>query len=138
MIISLERAVQSNFSSSHNQFDYGNFWKNRQVVLAASTLDYLLTPNFWCQIWPTQITKKWILMSFKAYKGDDLKAIYRIKCSNENAYHERRVITKILKLDENNQYGYAMTKPMPTGCIKDSPSWLPLHGSSSTSLKQLV
>ena len=77
--------------------------------------------------------------SFKAYKGNDPQAIYRIKRSNENAYHERRVITKILKLDENNQYGYAMTKPMPTGSIKDSPSWfLPSHGSSSTSLKQLV
>ena len=32
--------------------------------------------------------------------------------------HLCRVITKILKLDENNQYGFAMTKPMPTGCIK--------------------
>ena len=29
-------------------------------------------------------------------------------------------------MDENNQYGFAMTKPMPTGCIKEnnSPSWL--------------
>ena len=39
---------------------------------------------------------------------------------------KKRVITKILKMDENNQYGFAMTKPMPTGCIKEnnSPSWL--------------
>ena len=29
-----------------------------------------------------------------------------------------RIITKILKLDKSNQYGYAMTKPMPTDCIK--------------------
>ena len=64
--------------------------------------------------------------SFKAYKRDDLKAIYKIKFHNENTYHERRIITKILKLNENNQYGYAMTKPIPTGCIKEhpSPSWL--------------
>ena len=36
------------------------------------------------------------------------------------------LLTKILKLDENNQYGFAMTKPMPTGCIKEhpTPSWL--------------
>ena len=27
-------------------------------------------------------------------------------------------ITKILKLDENNQYGFGMTKSLPTGCIK--------------------
>ena len=60
--------------------------------------------------------------SFKAYKRDGLKAIYKIKFDNENTYHERRIITKILKLDKNIQYGYAMTKPMPTGCIKEYPS----------------
>ena len=32
----------------------------------------------------------------------------------------KRLITKILKLDKNNQYGNGMTKPLPTGCIKDS------------------
>ena len=32
---------------------------------------------------------------------------------------KKRVITKILKLDENNQCGNGMTKPLPTGCIKD-------------------
>ena len=39
---------------------------------------------------------------------------------------KKRVIAKIVKLDESNQYGYAMTRPMPTGCIKqnNSPSWL--------------
>ena len=30
------------------------------------------------------------------------------------------MITKILKLDENNQYGHGMTKSLPTGCIKDN------------------
>ena len=33
---------------------------------------------------------------------------------------KKRVINKILKLDENNQYGHGMTKPLPTGCIKDN------------------
>ena len=33
---------------------------------------------------------------------------------------KKRVITKILKLDENNQYDNGMTKPLLTGCIKDS------------------
>ena len=40
-----------------------------------------------------------INQSFKAYKRDDLKVMYRIKLNNE-----RHIITKILKLDENNQY----------------------------------
>ena len=30
----------------------------------------------------------------------------------------KRIIAKILKLDENNQYGFGMTKPLPTGCIE--------------------
>ena len=30
----------------------------------------------------------------------------------------KRISTKVLKMDENNQYGQAMTKPLPYGCIK--------------------
>ena len=33
---------------------------------------------------------------------------------------QKRVITKTLKLDENNHYSNGMTKPLPTGCIKDN------------------
>ena len=32
---------------------------------------------------------------------------------------KKRVITKILKFDENNQYGHGITKALPTGCIKN-------------------
>ena len=52
--------------------------------------------------------------SFKAYKRNDLKFTYKIKLDNQENYSKKRVITKILK----NQYGFAMTKPIPTGCIK--------------------
>ena len=64
--------------------------------------------------------------SFKAYKRDDLKVVYSLKLDGERKPEKRRVITKILKLDESNQYGFAMTKSLPTGCIKEypSPSWL--------------
>ena len=39
------------------------------------------------------------------------------------------MITKIPKFDENNQDGFGMTKPMPTGCIKEKGqhSWLHFH-----------
>ena len=56
--------------------------------------------------------------SFHAYQRDDLKVIYKIRFDVETAYEPRRVSSKILKLDENSQYGYAMTKSMTTGCIK--------------------
>ena len=52
--------------------------------------------------------------------------IYSLKLDKNDSFEKNRVITKIVKFDENNQYGFAMTKPMPTGCIKEynSPSWL--------------
>ena len=60
--------------------------------------------------------------SFKAYKRDDLKVIYNLRVDGEKKPQKRGLISKILKLDENNQYGFTMTKPMPTGCIKEYPS----------------
>ena len=54
-------------------------------------------------------------------KDFNYKVVYNLKIENENA-QKKRVITKILKLDENNQYGNGITKPLPTGCIKDA-SW---------------
>ena len=49
---------------------------------------------------------------------------YILKLDGEEKYSTKSVISKILKLDENNQYGYAMTKPMPTGSIeKKFSSW---------------
>ena len=38
---------------------------------------------------------------------------------------KKRVIIKILNLDENIQYGFGMVKSLPTGCIKQnlSTSW---------------
>ena len=46
------------------------------------------------------------------------KVVYNLKLNGKKA-KKKRVITKILKLDETNQYGHGMTKPLPTGCIKD-------------------
>ena len=62
--------------------------------------------------------------SFKAFKREDLKIGYKLKLDRENEYYYRRVIFKILKLDKNNEYGFTMTKPMFTYCIKEkTPCW---------------
>ena len=57
--------------------------------------------------------------SFESYKPKDLKVGYKLKLDDEDKYTDRRIISKVLKLDENNQHGSAMTKPVPTGCIKE-------------------
>ena len=35
----------------------------------------------------------------------------------------KRLSSKILKMDENSQYGMAITKPLPYGCIKKKIMW---------------
>ena len=54
----------------------------------------------------------------KVEKDFKNKIAYNLK--NDNQKSKKRIITKILKLDENNQYGHGMTKSLPTGCIKDN------------------
>ena len=58
-------------------------------------------------------------------KDHNYKICYKLKLGTDKDYNTYKVMSKILKLDENNQYGFAMTKPMPTGCIKFDPdtSW---------------
>ena len=76
----------------------------------------LLMPN----LTEKDFNKMNIDQSFKAFKRDDLKLVYIVKFDNQKKHEKKRFVTKILKLDENNQYGYSMTKPLPTGCIKES------------------
>ena len=46
----------------------------------------------------------------------DLKIVYSTK--NNGKSETKRIVSKIPKMGENNQYGNAMTKPLPYGCIK--------------------
>ena len=52
-------------------------------------------------------------------KDFNYKVIYNLKLDGKKA-GKKRVITKIIKLDENNQYVNSMTKALPTCCIKDN------------------
>ena len=76
----------------------------------------ILMPNYA----NSQYDKISIDQNFKSYKRQDLKVSYKLKLEGENTCSDKQIISKILKLDENNQYGYAMTKPLPTGCIKET------------------
>ena len=46
------------------------------------------------------------------------KICYKLKLDNEKCYSNMTPISKILKVDENNQCSFAMTKPLPISCIK--------------------
>ena len=62
--------------------------------------------------------------SFKAYKNQNYKVGFSLKLDNDEKSKEYRTISKIIKFDENSQYGFAMTKLMPGGAIKEKDaSW---------------
>ena len=75
----------------------------------------VLLPNF------TQAgyAKMNIDQSFQTYKNQNYKVGYKLKLDGEEKYNDYRVISKLIKFDENNQHGFAMTKPMGIGSIKE-------------------
>ena len=80
----------------------------------------ILLPNFS----KSEYVKMNIDESFKAYKNQNYKVGFTIKLDINEKSKEYRVVSKIIKFDENNQYGFAMTKPMPVGAIKEKQaSW---------------
>ena len=67
-------------------------------------------------------TKKLNKELYELFMKEDLnsttKPIYSIRLDGESESHKRRVFSKTYKLDENNQYRFAMTKPLPIGIFK--------------------
>ena len=65
--------------------------------------------------------KRKVLMGrlYELWKSQDLKTenkpIYNICLNGEEKSSRRRIFSKIFKLDKNNQYGFAITKPLPIG-----------------------
>ena len=59
---------------------------------------------------------------YSLWKEEDLKncdkPIYNVRLDGEESSKKRRVFSEVFKLDENNQYGFAMTKPLPIGIFK--------------------
>ena len=54
-------------------------------------------------------------------KDKEQKLVYKIRNKTTDEMEDKPVSTVILKMDENNQYGIAMTKPLAIGCIKKEP-----------------
>ena len=91
----------------------------------------ILMPN----ISRTEFDKMTIDENVQAFKRLGLKVRYKLKLDGEKTYTEKSVIQKILKLDENNQYSYTITKSRPTGCIKSRKRFL--HGKNLTCYSSL-
>ena len=100
-----------------------------RVIIALPTSNEVLdifeqtiTGGFSCMNNPLAFDSKTFLPNTKKkednYRKDyQFKVVYHIKLDNEKP-QPKRVITKVFKLNENNQYGFGMTKLLPTGCIE--------------------
>ena len=66
-----------------------------------------------------QKRKKLMDKLYSLWKEEDLKSchkpIYNVRLDGEESSKKRRVFSKV---DENNQYGFAMTNPLPIGIFK--------------------
>ena len=58
------------------------------------------------------------MMIDESFERQDFKWGYKLILDGEKIYTDKRVISKILKPEGSNQYGYNMTKPLITGCMK--------------------
>ena len=54
---------------------------------------------------------------YSLWKEKDLTGT-GLRLDGEESSKNRNVFSKVFKLDENNQYGFAMTKPLPIGIFK--------------------
>ena len=70
----------------------------------------------------TQERKKLMNRLYSLWKERDFKnchkPLYNIRLDGDETSKKRRVFSKVFKLDENNQYGFAMTKPLSLGIFK--------------------
>lgn len=48
-----------------------------------------------------------------------MKLIYKIRNSKTNELEDKIIVSKILQMGKNNQYGNEMGKPFPPGSIKN-------------------
>ena len=63
-------------------------------------------------------SKIWLLKDKENKPNQKSELIYRIRNEITNKFENKRIVTKIIKMDENSQYGNAMIKPLPTGSIR--------------------
>ena len=86
----------------------------KTLIGGFSCVNTRLVFDFYCQKTKTEMKK-------------NLKLIYKIRNRVNNNYEDKRLVGKILKIEENNQDGSAMTKPTLTGSIKQSKKTLILR-----------
>ena len=112
-MVVLEREISKVILALPTKYEHVEIFE-QTVIGGFSSVNTRLV--FDSQILLTNLTDQANLENNSMNKNFNHKIVYNLKLNNDKV--KKRIITKILKLDDNNQYGNGMTKPLPTDCIK--------------------
>ena len=123
----MERLLSYGYSSVHTRvgFDIAMFRPKSKEYLVQNDKIVDDLRNIYGE--PDEKSQRKVLMQnlIDLWKNEDRKnphkIIYNLCFDGEEQSQPRRAFSKICKLDENNQYGFAMTKPLPIGIFKKKP-----------------
>ena len=89
--------------------------RQRPKLLSCLKNPWLVDSAVWVQDWLLSVLSISRIVLPKKQQNqpkENSKLIYNIKNELKNIFEDKSVVTKILKMDENNKYGNAMTKPL--------------------------
>ena len=112
-MVVLEREISKVILALPTKYEHVEIFEQTVIGCFSSVNTRLV---FDSQILLTNLTDQANLENNSMNKNFNHKIVYNLKLNNDKV--KKRIITKILKLDDNNQYGNGMTKPLPTDCIK--------------------
>ena len=112
-MVVLEREISKVILALPTKYEHVEIFE-QTVIGGFSSVNTRLV--FDSQILLTNLTDQANLENNSMNKNFNHKIVYNLKLNNDKV--KKRIITKILKLDDNNQYGNGMSKPLPTDWIK--------------------
>ena len=119
----MEKLLSGGYSSVHTRLDFDTEIFTPKSVEYTTRKDKMVENLSDFYGYKDEKKQRKILMSelYNLWKQENLnsgiKLIDDICLDGKDKSSKRRVFSKIFKLDENNQYGFAMTKPLPIGIL---------------------
>ena len=123
----MESLLSGGYSSVHTRlgFDTKMFTPNSPEYMKENDEIIEQMRNLYAEKKEKKEKKKLNQRLYDLFKQENLnscnKPIYSLRLDEEEQSKKRKVFSKIFKLDENNQYGFAMAKPLPIGVFKKEP-----------------
>ena len=124
----MESLLSGGYSSVHTRLDFDTEMFTSKSAECMKQKDDIIEQirKLYSEKNKTTENKRLNQLLYDLFKQEDLnscnKPIYSLRLDGQTEVKKRRVFSEIFRLDENNQYGFAMMKPIPIGIFKKEPS----------------